>query len=78
MANSTELPGHDHVSTMMSKVKHHMSEIPHENNEEIRWRYKTPGTPEEDKVSMTRVMFTSIITKALEDRKKNSADVTST
>ncbi len=22
MANSTELPGHDHASTMMSKVKH--------------------------------------------------------
>ncbi len=39
MANSTELPGHDHASTMMSKVKHQVSEIfpqPHENEEEVR------------------------------------------
>ncbi len=39
MANSTELPGHDHASTMMSKVKHRLSELfpqPHENEEEAR------------------------------------------
>ncbi len=35
--NSTELPGHDHTSTMMSKVRHRMSEIPYENEEDIRW-----------------------------------------
>ncbi len=39
MVNSTELPGHDHASTMMSKVKPRMSDIlpqPHENEEEVR------------------------------------------
>ncbi len=35
MANSTELPGHDHAASVMSKVRHCMSEIPHENDEEI-------------------------------------------
>ncbi len=37
--NSTELPGHDHATTMMSKVRDRMSEIlpqAHENEEEIR------------------------------------------
>ncbi len=30
MANSTELPGHDHANTMMLKAKHSLSEIfPH-------------------------------------------------
>ncbi len=62
MANSTELPGHDHAPTMMSKVRHHMSEIPHENEEEIRWQLEIPETMDEDKVSMTRVMFTSLMT----------------
>ncbi len=27
MANSTELPGHDNVHTMLSKVKHQVSDI---------------------------------------------------
>ncbi len=29
LANSKQLPGHDHVHTIMSKVKHRMSEIYH-------------------------------------------------
>ncbi len=78
-ANSTELPGHDHATTIMSKVRHRMCEIlpqPHENEEELRRRHETPETPDNDKVSMTRDMFTSIMTKALEDQ-KNLADATS-
>ncbi len=63
MANSTELPGHDLAATMtmMTKVKHCMSVIPHENEEEIRQRH------DDDKVSMNRAMFTSLMAKALED-----------
>ncbi len=37
--NSTELPGHDNVHTMMLKVKHRVSDIlpqSHENDEEAR------------------------------------------
>ncbi len=52
MVNSTELPGHDHASTIMSKVKHHVSEIypqTHENEEEVRRRHKTPETPDDEK-----------------------------
>ncbi len=37
---------------------------------------ETPKTPDEDKVSMTRVMLTGLMTKALEDQ-KNLADATS-
>ncbi len=36
IGNSTELPGYDHTSTMMSKVRHCISEIPHENEEKIK------------------------------------------
>ncbi len=36
VAHSTELTGHDHALAMMSKVRHQISEIPHENEEEIR------------------------------------------
>ncbi len=63
----------------MSKVRHRMSDIlphPHENKEEIRGGQETSETPDEDKVSMIRVKFTSLITKALEGH-KNLADVTS-
>ncbi len=49
MASSTELPGHDHASTMMSKVKHRVSEIfhqLHENEEEVRRWQETPEDPD--------------------------------
>ncbi len=39
MANNTGLPGHDNVHTIMSKVKHRVSDIlpqSHENEEEAR------------------------------------------
>ncbi len=80
MANSTELPGHDHASTIMLKTKNRMSNIlpyPHENEEEARRRYDSPETHDEEKVSMTRTMFKSIMTKAQEDQKV-LADETST
>ncbi len=71
-ANSTELPGHDHATTMMSKVKHHMSEIfphPHEKEEEVRWRNETLETRDDENVTMTRSMFKSIMTNLLKNRK---------
>ncbi len=79
MANSTELLCHHHASTMMSKLKHGVSEIfhqPHENEEEVRQRHKTPEYPYDENISMTRSMFKSIMTKALEE-KKLLADETS-
>ncbi len=72
MGNSTELSGHDHAGTMMSKVKHRVSDIlpqHHENEEEARQWYKTPETPDDEKISMTKSMFMSIMTKALEEQK---------
>ncbi len=66
--NSTELPGDDNLHTMMSKVKHRVSDIlppPHENEEEARKRYDEPETPDDEKISMTRTMFKSMMAKAL-------------
>ncbi len=80
MANSTELPGHHNLYTMMSNVKHQVSDIllqPHENEEEARRRYDEPETPSDEKISMTRTMFKSIMAKALEEQKV-LADETST
>ncbi len=60
MANSTQLPGHNSATTMMSKVKNHMSEIfpqTHENEEEVRRRHETPKTPDDENIHMTRSMF---------------------
>ncbi len=77
--NSTELPGHDHATIMMSKVSCCVSEIlpqPHEDEEKGIQGSETPETPEEDKVLMTRSMFKNIMAKALEDQRK-LADVTS-
>ncbi len=78
--NSTELPGHDNVHTMMLKVKHRVSDIlpqSHENDEEARWRYDEPETPDDEKISITKTMFKSIMAKALEEQKV-LADETST
>ncbi len=72
LAYSTELPGHDHVHTMMSKVKHRVSEIyhhPHENEDDIRRRHETLETPDDDKIVMTSTKFQSIMAKALEDQR---------
>ncbi len=55
MTNGTELPDHDHAATMMWKLKHCMSEIPHENEKEVRWRHETADNMDEDNVSITRV-----------------------
>ncbi len=41
----------------------------HENEEEARQRYNEPETPENEKISMTRTMFNSIMTKAIEEQK---------
>ncbi len=79
LVNSTELPGHDHATIMMSKVSCCVSEIlpqPHEDEEKGIQGSETPETPEEDKVLMTRSMFKNIMAKALEDQRK-LADVTS-
>ncbi len=79
LANSTELPGHDLVTTMMSKVSRRISEIlpqPHEDEEEVIRGSETPETLEEDKVSMTWSMFKNIMAKALKEQKKLT-DVTS-
>ncbi len=73
-----QLHGHDHATTVMSTVCHHMSDIlphPHENEEEIGGGQETHETPDEDKVFMARVKFMSLIAKALEDQ-KNLADET--
>ncbi len=72
MVNSTELPGHDNVHTMMLKVKHWVSDIlpqPHENEEKARRRYDEPESLDDEKISMTRTMFKSIMAKALEEQK---------
>ncbi len=72
LANSTELPGHDHATTVMSKISCCVSEIlppTHIDEEEVVQRTETPETTDDDKVSMTRVMFKSIMTKAIEDQK---------
>ncbi len=72
IANCTELPGHDHVHTMMSKVKHRVSEIyhhPHENEEDMRQRHEIPETPDDDKIVMTRTKFQNIMAKALDDQR---------
>ncbi len=42
--------------------------LPHENEEEARRRYDEPETPDNKKISMTR-MYKSIIAKALEEQK---------
>ncbi len=66
LVNSTELPGHDNMTTVMSKVSCCVSEIlPQPHEEEVIQISDTPETPDEDKGSMTRVMFKNIMTKAL-------------
>ncbi len=75
-ANSTELLGHDHATTVMSKVSRCVFEILPQDEEEVIRGSETPETPEEEKVSMTRSMFKNIMAQALEDQKK-LADVTS-
>ncbi len=78
LVNSTELPGHDHATTVISKVSHRVSGIlPSKQTveEEVLQRTNTPETPDDDKISMTRVMLKSIMTKALEDQ-INLADAT--
>ncbi len=63
----------------MSKISHCVSEILPETQsveEEVVQRTEKPETLDDDKVSMTRVIFKSIMTKALEDQ-KNLADATS-
>ncbi len=77
--NITELPGHDNAATVMPKVTHCVSEILHPIypvEDEVVQRSETPVTPNDDKFTMTRVMFKSITTKALEDQ-KNLVDATS-
>ncbi len=72
LENSKELPGHDHVHMMMSKVKHQVSEIhhhPHENENDMRRRHKTPKISDDDKIVMTRAKFQSIMAKPLEEQK---------
>ncbi len=57
---------------MISKVTHGVSEIlhqPHDNEEDVRQRSEVPQTQDDDKVSMTRVMFKDIIAKAREEQK---------
>ncbi len=58
----------------MSKVAHHVSKMlpqPHDNEEEVRQRSEIPETPEDDKMSLTRVMFKDIMAKALEQQAAN-------
>ncbi len=69
LANSTELPGHGHGVTMMSKVQHRMSDIttnPIANEDNIRKFYIPPETPIDDDMHITRSKFSSLITQALE------------
>ncbi len=72
LANSTELPGHDLVHMIMSKVKRRVSEIyhhPNESEDNMRRRHETPETPDNDKIVMTKTKFQSIMAKALEDQR---------
>ncbi len=64
MANSTELPGHGHGATMMSKVQHRMSDIttnPIANEDNV-----PPETPVDDDMHITRSKFSSPVVQALE------------
>ncbi len=57
LANSTELPGHGHGATMMSKVQHRMSDIitnPIANEDNVRNFYVPPKTPVDDDMHITR------------------------
>ncbi len=63
----------------MSKVRQRMSDIlphPPKNDEEIGQGQEKQQIPDKDKVAMTRIQFTSLIAKAVEDQ-KNLADATS-
>ncbi len=74
-----ELPSHDNAATVMLKVTHCLSKILHPLQtveEEMVQRSETPVTPDDNNISMTRIMFKSIMTKTLEDQ-KNLADATS-
>ncbi len=71
LANSTELPSHDHASTMMSKVKHRVSDIlahPNANEDDVKQQCELPETPDDEDIHMTKSKFMSIITNALEEQ----------
>ncbi len=71
LANSTELSGHSHGVTMMSKVQHRMSDItrnPIANEDNVRNFYVPSETPEDDDMHMTKSKFSSLVAQALEQQ----------
>ncbi len=71
LANNTELPGHGHGVTMMSKVQHRMSDIttnPIVNEDNVRNFYVPPETPVDDDMHITRSKCLSLVAQALEQQ----------
>ncbi len=71
LANSTELPGHGHGATMISKVEHRMSNITTNliaNDDNVRNSYVPPETPDDDDMHITRSKFSSLVDQALEQQ----------